>query len=340
MGRVIFFNPFPRDQLTGGIKTTWQHAAMLCEIGAEALLYTPDGPADWIDDPSLRQLAHCEVSLAHEDVLVFPEVIMGSIEETLQRRMPCRKVMFCQGVYIFLGFYKSFKTLKEWGVEAVAVPGHESRRVLNSVYGEETMPVSVIPPFIDRTIFYCPPDKARIVKENPSILVFGRKWHYGTWEYDKLIQKMLRMKYPELATIPWVTLDYMNIAETGKAMRNAAVCLSLAKLEGLGITALEAMACGCAVVGFHGGGGLDYAREDNGFWHSPEELEDLVDSLALALRGMVSGEGFVWEKACEGQKTAGLYRENRTKEALMAFYRPFIGPYDVSAIREKQESIA
>ena len=36
---------------------------------------------------------------------------------------------------------------------------------------------------------------------------------------------------------------------------------------------------GCIVVGYHGTGGLEYATPENGFWFSPEQLEELVDAL-------------------------------------------------------------
>ncbi len=54
--------------------------------------------------------------------------------------------------------------------------------------------------------------------------------------------------------------------------------------EGFGLPPVEAMSAGALVVGFHGGGGLDYATPRNGFWRSEGDLVGCADALAEAMR--------------------------------------------------------
>jgi hypothetical protein len=47
MGRIIFMTPFSRMEITGGIKTNYQHAELLAELGFDACIYQPDGQPKW-----------------------------------------------------------------------------------------------------------------------------------------------------------------------------------------------------------------------------------------------------------------------------------------------------
>ena len=57
-------------------------------------------------------------------------------------------------------------------------------------------------------------------------------------------------------------IENMTERETADVLRRSAVFLSLNEREGLGLPPLEAMASGCIVVGYHGGCGRLYMREN------------------------------------------------------------------------------
>lgn len=312
MGRVIFYNPFKKDALTGGIKTTYYHTYLLNEMGIEAYIYAPEGEATWLDDKKLSGFVVPEMMLYQDDILVFPETLQPIIVACLERALPCRKIVFCQGAYLLLGFYEYSVRLKEWGVTDIAINSMHGMDLLKNVLGKNCPPMTLISPVIDKGLFY-PESK------EPIICSFGKKWRDFT-DYEAFIQKMFHVKYPELSSIDWVFLENMLPQELAANMRKSMVCLSLSRLEGLGITALEAMASGAVVVGFHGGGGLDYARGDNGFWHSPEHLEDIVDSLAVAVRGYQQKEESVMLKVKKASETAEKYSIERVKKQLFEFY--------------------
>jgi len=55
MGRIIFINPFASTRISGGIKSTYQHAELLTELGYTVVVFQPAGPPTWCS-PHLRAL--------------------------------------------------------------------------------------------------------------------------------------------------------------------------------------------------------------------------------------------------------------------------------------------
>lgn len=55
-----------------------------------------------------------------------------------------------------------------------------------------------------------------------------------------------------------VAMDGLNASEVANLLRESAIFLSFSQREGFGLPPLEAMACGCLVVGFHGHGGVEF----------------------------------------------------------------------------------
>ena len=76
---------------------------------------------------------------------------------------------------------------------------------------------------------------------------------------------------------------YFARALRAAAMGEAGVFLSLGRLESLGLTPLEAMACGCIVAGFTGIGGQEYASPANGFWAAEDDFPSCIKQLRAAL---------------------------------------------------------
>ncbi len=55
-----------------------------------------------------------------------------------------------------------------------------------------------------------------------------------------------------------VAIEGRSEAETAELLRTATLFLSFSSQEGFGLPPLEALACGCLVVGYHGFGGREY----------------------------------------------------------------------------------
>src|ERR1700732_2833238 len=66
------------------------------------------------------------------------------------------------------------------------------------------------------------------------------------------IRDMFRFTYPEYRDWQWQELNHLSEVEIAQAMNEAQIFVSLSRLEGFGLTPLEAMAAGCVVAGFTG----------------------------------------------------------------------------------------
>jgi hypothetical protein len=84
------------------------------------------------------------------------------------------------------------------------------------------------------------------------------------------------------------------------------------------------MAAGCAVVGFHGYGGMEYASNENGIWLRPDHLEEVVDALAGVIGRADRGDKDLIAMWDAGLATAKRYNRERTKQALNDVYGPIV----------------
>lgn len=313
MGRIIFLNCFPRDYVSGGIKTMYQHALLLRRAGFQVQVLQADGVPPWLSPEVAPMVCGSIANLTPQDMLVFPEVLDGWYGEMMQAPLKARKVIFCQNPYYFFTYKPSLQKLRQWGVSRVLAPGKETALMLQRVLGLDEVPITS--PVVDSRLFTPRRKKLQIVFSH---------WKWARQgplpDYAGMIQEMLRTKYPQCADVPWVLLKDRSEKEVATLMGESAICLSLGRLESLGMTALEGMSAGCVVVGFHGGGGRDYATTQNGFWHSPEDLEQVVDSLALVLSAFSHGNAMLTKMLEHGLETARQYGPDQASEQLKRVY--------------------
>ncbi len=318
MGRIVFLNCFPQSLVSGGIKTMYRHALLLRQAGFRVQVLQAEGVPSWLGK-EMRPLMCEEVTdLTKQDIFVFPEVLTGWYADMISTPMIGKKIIFCQNPYYFFTYGPSAKKLAEWDVRQVLAPGVGSAQLLQRVLGLEN--VQVTPPVVDGNLF-------RPRQKKLQIVCADWKWPHqgGLPGYASLLHDMLTLKYPQFSSVPWVSLQEKNEGEVAALMGESAVCLSLGRLEALGITALEAMAAGCLVVGCHGGGGSDYATSHNGFWHSPEDMEGFVDSLAMALEGCSSGSTIARRMVVQGQQTVQPYAPDKVSMRLQQVYGQLCG---------------
>jgi len=127
----------------------------------------------------------------------------------------------------------------------------------------------VLPCYIDRDIFF---PRTKVMQ----IAVVPRKLPVEA----RFIQKLFKLKYAHLSSLPWQFIESKTEAETAEIFGKSSILLALNARESFGLVPIEAMASGCIVVGFHGYGGLEYATPENGYWFSPEYMEEVADALA------------------------------------------------------------
>ena len=309
MGRIVFLNPFARTEISGGIKTAYRHAELLAEMGFDACVYQPEGPPSWFETRAtvLRLLT----PPGPHDVLVFPEAINGPLVELARAKTAATKVLFCQAQY-----YALFNTVppdeyRTLGFARVACQSAIAKGFLERVLRFED--VAVIPCFIDAALFH-PREKTMQIAAIPKKLP----------REAAAIHSVFRLKYPELASVPWAVIENKPEREIADIFGRSTIVLSLPFLESFGLVPLEAMASGAVVIGFHGHGALEYATPDNGFWLASDHIEETVDALAHVIRGLHARDPAILRMLETGHATAARYSKDAAREALRDFYGPMI----------------
>jgi len=185
MGRIIFMTPFSRMEITGGIKTNYQHAELLTELGFDACIYQPDGQPKWFKS-SARRLVGEKLILASDDVVVFPEVLQGVSGEFARAASPATKVLFCQNQYYAVNALPADASYRALGFTHFACSSTIAKGFLQRVFALPE--VSVLPCYIDRDIFF---PRTKVMQ----IAVVPRKLPVEA----RFIQKLFKLKYAHLS---------------------------------------------------------------------------------------------------------------------------------------------
>lgn len=302
--RIIFACPFPRDQIAGGIRTTYRHAELLRQDGIDAVVFSPDGHPTWF-----RSAARVEQGAGFifraDDVIVVNEIVNDVTLNFL--RVPGEKQMFCQNQFYVFGRHLDLRDHAELGISQVYCSSVSIRDFFQSVYG--TGALDIVPYAIDPALFH-PAEKQLQIAFVPRKLPFEAGF----------IQTAFRKKFPAWRSVPWVAIEGMSEEQAAEILSRSAVFLALGHRDSFGLPAVEAMSSGCLVVGFHGTGGLEFAGEHNGLWFHGDQLLDCVDALARAVQGVAQGESWTAAMVAAGRETAARYDLASTRAALLQHF--------------------
>jgi len=241
------------------------------------------------------------------DVLVFPETINGPLEELVKARTPARKVLFCQAQYYALFNAIPPEEYRRLGFERIACQSAIAKGFLERVLHFEN--VAIIPCFVDPALFR-PRGNAMQIAAIPRKLP----------REAAAINAVLRLKYPELQSVPWAVIENKPEREIAEIFGRSTIVLSLPFLESFGLVPLEAMASGAIVIGFHGYGALEYATAENGYWFPSDHIEETADAIAHVIRALQARDPAILKMKDAGFATAARYSKDAARDALRAFY--------------------
>jgi len=298
----------PADRIAGGVRTIYRQVETLVRHGLDACVINPHGHPTWFTSEA-PVLDRGQLGIGPRDVVVFPEafVLDDPIIQTFLRSSAA-KHCFCQNHFnVFLGAGGA-TSLRALGIDKAYSCSPVISRYLEAVFGYTHVPV--IPCAVDPALFRPGP-------KSVSIAYMPRKLP----KIAEVIRQSFRYRHPDLAQVPWIAIEGRSETETAEILSRAGAFLSLSSQEGLGLPPLEAMAAGCAVVGFHGGGGREYATSCNGLWYEADQLLECVDGLAQVVRAMERDEGLVHHLREHGRLTADAYSPQRMETALLAYFR-------------------
>jgi len=310
VSRIVYLAPYASSN-TGGNKVVFRHVEALNAMGLRAVVRRSAqmAPPDWF-----RHEAPTEdgsAPLDADDILVAPE----DSPETLRHcaGLPNRTVIFCQNPYALASFGLAalppelkprFRTFMACGV---GVAGMIARFFDYDL-------ISVVPGFADERTFRAAP-KEQVIACSPR----HRKVE------QLAIRYMFERLHPDAAAWRWEPMETHTEDEVAEVMGRASVFLSLARMEALSLTTLEAMASECLVAGFTGVGAREFTSAVNGIWADEDDCEACAHALVRAVVMAERGGGAAALMRHAAAQTAAQWSHAAFVQALGAFWRDRMG---------------
>jgi glycosyltransferase involved in cell wall biosynthesis len=301
---IVFACPFPRGHITGGIRTTYRHAEWLAEAGADASVFSPDGHPSWFRSRA-RVNDSGRLAVGPRDIVVLGETLDDVTIRFLG--LAARKEMFCQNQFYVFGRHAALRSHAELGISRIYGSSRAIQDFFARVYGSPA--IDIVPYAVDPSLFR-PAEKTLQIAYVPRKLPFEAGF----------IRTAFQIRFPALRHVPFVAIEGRSEEETAAIMGRSAVLLALGHLDSFGLPAIEAMASGCAVVGLHGTGGLEFATPANGRWFHHGQLVDCVEALGEVVGALSDGEAWVREMIEAGRRTARRYTPDAARGALLGHF--------------------
>lgn len=301
MTRIVYMS-FPTGEIAGGQKMIFRHVEALRDLGFDATVWMlPNAPRPaWFDH---RAPVDVTTELKTSDVLVLPEDGQNAIGAAAAWANRC--VIFCQNPFVFsTRSLDATDRFPPGRFPAFLAVGPTTRDYVRRLYPQAD--VEVVPCFADERVFR--PGQRR----TDGIACSPRKRPMEL----AIIQQMLRRGHPRHAGLEWRLLKGSPEQEVAATFARSTLCLSLSRLEAIGMTPLEAMASGAVCAGFLGVGGQDFATPDNGFWAPEDDCLAAADALARAADVVAAGGADLAAVREAGFETASRWSYSAFRVAL------------------------
>jgi glycosyltransferase involved in cell wall biosynthesis len=234
-----------KEQLPiGGAKIIYQHCDILNRNGFKAIpLHLGDFTISWFPHETKAMYRPEALQLMQpDDVLICPEVIPAVAAE-----FPCKnRVAFIQNWALAEFGTGPDRSYEDFGFTSLLTC---SRYLQEYMKNRSSLPGQVVINGIDLKTFF-PPEKQKA--ENKVVILNRRNIADARNAIDLLDDKVRN-------TAEFVILENQySQQEIAEFFRDADIFMAIGYPEGFALPPLEAMACGCAVIGFTGGGGLEH----------------------------------------------------------------------------------
>jgi glycosyltransferase involved in cell wall biosynthesis len=258
-------------QPNGGTKQLHRLVDVLNEIGREAVLVNclPGFRMGWFENTTPVKWI-VDVVFEDGDVLVLPEMIqMWPHLETLSK---ATKVVYNQN------YWFTFNLFCDW---ENSMPVQYDR--IRQFYFEDVSHILACSAYNQSFLEFMFPhlDVHRIrysFDRGPFGYEAARKKQlcYMTRRRSSEAERLLEMLNTRGSLMGWdvVRIENMNEVQVADVMRDSAIFLSMSHRDGFGMPPVEAMACGCVVVGFAGVGGEEFFGHDFSVQAKEDDLLD------------------------------------------------------------------
>jgi hypothetical protein len=303
--RILYHCPDWADEPTGGILCLYHHVEALRRRGFPAwVLHQASGVrARWFASAAPVVSREDGEGPRAGDFLVLPEGERKLMIENAGR--PWTTDVFAQSWTYTIACLEPGERWQDWGIRRALAVSRYVRRFLREGMG---LASTVVRPSLDLDLF-------RPGAKRMQIAWMPRKRPRDV----RQIEGILRVRHPRFRNVPFVPIDGVPHYRVAEILAESAVFLASGYPEGFSLPPLEAMACGCLVVGFSGQGGREYMRHRKNCWVAPDgDVLTAARHLAAALDTIERGEDAPWRE--RARRTAEEFTPAAEEEALARYW--------------------
>lgn len=288
----------------GGVKVMYQHCQMLTELGYRAFpLIMGDYEGNYFGyDVEVKNIKDVGYELDNDDIIVSPE-FLPYLGLSFQG---CKRILFNQSQS--WRYHENRLKPEDKGKNFLAL-GYDyvincSQHLCDMLKFKMAMDSYPITNGIDTQKFFPKPRK----RVKNRILALSRK-------HPEELKKIIRLT--KHLDFHFQVVDGLTESELIEEYQQADIFLATGYPEGLPLPQLEAMNCGCLVVGYTGGGGNEYMLDKQTALVAPDgDCENVVKQLELIKKDEVLKENI----RQNGTNKAAEYTLENAKAMLGDFY--------------------
>ncbi len=311
MSNIYFLCPTAAEP-SGGIKQLYRQTDILNRNGfnAAVLHRTPGFRHTWFENRT-RIVYAPDLTFTTDDFLVIPEVF-GPQLATFARGV--RQVVFNQNCYRTFAMYgieedESVASYLDPEVVAVIAASDDAMRYL--AYAFPAVRLYQISLGVDASLFSYQPAKKRRLAFMPRRLP----------EDITQVINILRFR-GAIDDVELAPIKNMNEDQVAAVMKESLVFLSFNYREGFGLPPAEAMACGCIVVGYAGGGGKDYLLPEFSYPIPDGDIVAFARTVEEVLAEQIQDSARLFEKGRRASEfIRSRYSIKREEETCVAAWR-------------------
>jgi hypothetical protein len=272
-GRILYVCPDDNRPI-GGIRVIYRHVDLLRRNGYTAFVLhrQPGFRATWFEhDTPVMYTPNLLIDRAR-DTVVYPEV---RANEILTQYPGTRKVIFNQGFFLTFpdepfnpGYLES--PYRHADLAGILVNSRAAAEFLT--YAFSKVPIHHLRLSIDPALYHY------TVQKTDQIAFMPRRNSHDLLQILNILKHHGALQGVRLAPI-----DNLSQADAAQTLRDSLFFLTVGIQEGFGLPAAEAMACGCAVIGYHGYGGQEFMLPEISFPITPGDVHAAAHTLEHAL---------------------------------------------------------
>ena len=302
------------DFPSGGVRKLYRHVDVLRAHGLNAFVehQTTGFRCDWFEHNTPIADPADSWPPRPQDMLVCPEQVAWQM---VKKTPGVPKVIFNQGAYLtFKGKTEEFNVVPYMHPDFLAtiVVSEDSREYLKFAFPNH--PLYRVHNAINPQHFHFEP------KKKQQIAFMPRK------NAEDVTQVLLLLKCRS-ALDGFQPVPVQNVTErqVGDVLRESMIFLSLSAQEGLAMPPLEAMACGCIVVGYDGLGGREFLTPERGFPIVQSDVQAFARTLEMVVRLLREQPAPLLEKArCASEFVTSTYSPRQEEHDIVTAWEQIL----------------